>query len=257
MRQGQGKNSPHKADQHVNPPRQGVNFLQSQGMPRPVVIACYRLHTLAETQDEHHAETAKGVRQAVCTHGKVAAETQQLLVEQGHHRRSRDVHQERTHANKQNVFEDIAFRLPSMTTEPNERTPLQEMNNREDSRACHGDGGRPSRTCDAPVQSIDEQRIEANVEHCATRHDPHRLLRIARGTHQAGEVERQGGHEHAGKHDVHIFPCIADGLRRGSKSSQDTVHEDIAPCNEEETENEGQQQAVAQDFLRPVVVFLA
>ena len=144
-----------------------------------------------------------------------------------------------------------------MATETDKRRLLQEMPNGEDARTRHGDGGGPGRACDAPVQDIDEQRIQKDIKDSAARHDPHRLLGIARGTHQAGEVERQRGHKHTRQHDVHILSCVCDGVVRSTKRRQDFVHEEVAACDEEETEEESQQEAVAQDVLGPFVVFLA
>ena len=69
-------------------------FVSSEGLAR------YGLHALAETEDQHHTETTKGVRQAISAHGKVTSVTQQLVVEQSHHSRSGKIHRERAHTNQ-------------------------------------------------------------------------------------------------------------------------------------------------------------
>ena len=142
-------------------------------MPRPVVIARNRLHTLTHTKDKHDAQTAKGVDDAVGPHRQVATIMYQLAVEQGNHTRSRNIHQERTHADEQDITEDIQLGFPRMTTETDKRTPLQEMPNGNDTRAAHGDGCGPCRTSDTPIQGVDKQGIEAYVKDGTAHHNPH------------------------------------------------------------------------------------
>ena len=119
------------------------------------------------------------------------------------------------------------------------------MPNRNYAGASHGDGGSPSCSANAPVQYIDEQRIKDNVEDGSSSQNPHRFGRVARGTNQAGEVESHRCHEHTWQHNIHIFTCVGDGIGRGTEHGQDFVHEEIATRDKKETEEEGQQHAVA------------
>ena len=72
-----------------------------------VVVAGDGLHALAEAEDEHDEEHGVVVHDAVGPHGKVAAIADKLTVEQGHHERGGEVHQEGAHAYEQHVAEDI------------------------------------------------------------------------------------------------------------------------------------------------------
>ena len=69
-------------------------------MPRAIVVSRDRLHALAYTEDEHDAQTAEGVDDAIGTHGEVTTIAYQLAVEQRHHTRGRHIHQEGTHTDE-------------------------------------------------------------------------------------------------------------------------------------------------------------
>ena len=226
-------------------------------MSRTVVVAGDGLHALAHAKDEHDAKASKRVDDAIGTHSEVATIADELAVEQGHHTRGRHIHQEGTHADEQDVAEDIQLGLPGMAAETDEGAPLQEMPDGDDSRAAHGDGGGPGRTGNTPIQGIDKQGVESDVEYGTAHHDPHRLLGITRGTYQTRQVEGDGGHEHTGQHDVHILAGIGDGIGRGAEHGQDFIHEEITTRDEEEAEDESQQHTVAQDVFSPFVVLLA
>ena len=107
------------------------------------------------------------------------------------------------------------------------------------------------------MQTENEDRIQDDVQDRAAHHDEHGLHRIAGGTDESREVEGHGGEEHAGQHDVQVFARIRDGLLRGSEASQDSIHEDIAARNEENTQYNGENHAVAKNLLGPVHIFPA
>ena len=72
-----------------------------------IVIARNGLHTLTDAKDEHDKEHGIRVHYAIGTNGKVAAITYELTVEESDDERSGEVHQERAHADKQHIAEDI------------------------------------------------------------------------------------------------------------------------------------------------------
>ena len=144
-----------------------------------------------------------------------------------------------------------------MSTKADERFPLQEMPDGNNSRTAHGNRGGPCRTANAPIQDIDKQGIKKDVENGTTHHNPHRFFRIARGSNQTSQIKGHGGHEHTGQHDVHILTSVGDGIGRSAEHGQYFIHEKIAASNEKKTKNKGEQHTIAQNILCPFVVFLA
>ena len=121
----------------------------------------------------------------------------------------------------------------------------------------HRDGGSPRSTCDSHVESEDKQGIETDVEHCTRHQHYHRLVGIARRTHQRNEVKRHGGQEHTRKHYEHVFSGVSHSLGCRAKHEQYLIEENIRKQHHQATQNDSENDAVAEDMLSPVDVFLA
>ena len=102
-----------------------------------IIITRNGLHPLTNAENEHHTKAAKSINDSVSPHSEVAAIMDELLVEQRDHTRSGHIHQERTHADKQNIAENVEFRLPRMATETDEGTSLQKVPNGNNTRTTH------------------------------------------------------------------------------------------------------------------------
>ena len=76
-------------------------------MTGAIVVAGNRLHTLAEAHHEHHAKATESVDETVGANSQVASIAEQLVVEQRHYSRCRQVHREWTQADHQDVFENV------------------------------------------------------------------------------------------------------------------------------------------------------
>ena len=225
-------------------------------MTRTVVVARNWLHSHAHSEDYHYHDEDVAVGNAVSAHCHIAAVFYELFVQNRDNACSRHIHKERTQSYQQNVFEDIAFRLESVTTEADERVAFQEMQHRKERSERHRDGGSPSRACYSHIENEDKQGVETDVEHRTRHENYHRLVGIARRTHQRDEIERQGRQEHSRKHDDHVLTGVGDGFGCCTKGEQDSVEEDIRKQHHQSAQNDGENDAVAENILRPVDIFL-
>ena len=243
----------HHADLH----RQPVNAFQPLRMAGAVVVSGDGLHPLAYADDNQNHEVHETVGDAVRPDSEVAAEPDELAVENRHDTSRRHVHQERTHAYHEDVLEDITARLEAVTPEPDKRVFLQEMHRRQQSGERHRDRRRPRRARDAHLEPEDEQRVEDYVQYRAAAENEHRLGGVTARAYQRGEVERHRQQEHSRQHDDHVFVRVRHGVGRGAEENQYLIHEKIAEQHHEAAQYRGEDDAVAKDVLRPVDVFLA
>ena len=138
-----------QTDEDANPHGEEIDVFKSVGEPRAIVVAGDGLHALADTEDEHHHEAAEGVHNAVSSYSQIAAVAQQLAIQHGYDKRSTHIHQEGTHANERDIFENITSGFPTVGFETDEGSGLYEMKNGHKSGNRHGDGGSPSGSRDA------------------------------------------------------------------------------------------------------------
>ena len=130
----------------------------------------------------------------------------------------------------------------------------------QDGDQCHdkdGDGGGDGRTFNTQIKDKDENRIQNDIENGTARHDQHGFGGITGGSDQTGEVERHRDQKHSRQNVNHILPCVSHRFRRSSKEQQNAIQEKIAEQNHKTTKYEREYQAVAQNVLRPFLVFLA
>ena len=118
-------------------------MLESVGVSRAVIVAGDGLHALADADDEHDHKAAEGVHNAVSPNRQIAAVAQQLAIQHGYDKRSAHIHQEGTHANERDVFENITSGFPTVGFETDKGSGLYEMKNGHKSGNRHGDGGGP------------------------------------------------------------------------------------------------------------------
>ena len=93
-------------------------------------------------------------------------------------------------------------------------------------RHSHSDHRSPSSPLDTPAKAIDEERIEERIEPCPDEHRDHRLVGIARSTHDRIEAEAERREDIPRDHDLQIV--VGEGERAvvSPQSSEDIVEPD-------------------------------
>lgn len=122
--------------------------------------------------------------------------------------------------------------------------------------ALSGDGGE-SRATDAPAESEDEKRIEADDDEHGRKHDAHRFFRIAGRTQNFVHSHEDMGYDVARQDDAHEVAGVGDGLVACAEEVENVVEEDEPQRGEGESYHHVQHDGVAEYQECPLFVALS
>ena len=198
-------------DAQVQYAHQSVQFLCT------VVVAGDRLHSLVYTEyehDEHHRNT---IGYSVGSHGEVASEPHQLVVDEDDDDAGAHVHQKRRNADGKDIVHEFLLQFVDAFLEVEQFVLVAEEF--ELPAQCHqlrkdgGDGG----SLYSPFEDEDEERIEYHVHHHREDGGKHGLLGFTCRSEQGVHAEIHVAHHIAQQDDNHILMGIDECLVAGSE----------------------------------------
>ena len=238
-------------DAQVQYANQSVQFLGS------IVVSGYRLHSLVYAEYEHHEHHRNTIGYSVGSHGEVASEPYQLVVDEDDDDAGAHVHQEWRNADGKDIIHEFPLQSVDAFLEVEQLILVSEEldlpHQRHQLRKDGGDGG----TLYSPFENEDEEGIEYHVHHHRKDGGKHRLLGLARGSEQGIHTEIHVAHHIAQQDDDHILMCIDERLVAGSEESQDRVEEEQADDAQSDTDDEIQRNRITQNVLRCGIIFLS
>ena len=132
-----------------------------------VIEADDRLHPLAKPEHAHHDQHTEAVDDAECSDRQVAPFAHQLVVHDDVDDARRQVHQERGHADRNDVADDPGLRPETTDPEMHLVFGVEKVTHHEQHADKHRDDRRDGRPLDPHIQSENEDRIEAYGIVCA------------------------------------------------------------------------------------------
>ena len=178
------------------------------------------------------------------------------LVYQDDDETRRQVHQERRHADGQDVAHDLAAQAVNAAPEMEQfalvRKDVELPDERDNLRQHRGDG----RAADTPPEAIDEQRVERRVDDHRIDGSVHRLARMPRSPQHGVQAQIHVRDDVPHEDDRHVVAGITDRRLARPEKVEDRIEQQQRYETECQANDEVQHHDVAQDVLRRLVVSL-
>ena len=192
----------------------------------------------------------------LCPDHQVSAILLEPLVYQDDDETRRQVHQERRHADGQDVAHDLAAQAVNAAPEMEQfalvRKDVELPDERDNLRQHRGDG----RAADTPPEAIDEQRVERLVDDHRIDGSVHRLARMPRSPQHGVQAQIHVRDDVPHEDDRHVVAGITDRRLARPEKVEDRIEQQQRCETECQADDEVQHHDVAQDVLRRLVVSL-
>ena len=109
----------------------------------------------------------------------------------------------------------------------------------------------------AHVHSVDENRIEDGVSHHSHDGSIHGQLRMPRRTQDGVESEETVRDDVTQQNNFHVLPGVGECGGAGTEKAQNRIEKDQRHNAEQDTQNQGQGDHVAEDVLCGFVILLS
>ena len=187
----------------------------------------------------------------------MAAVLSQSAVNEDYDKTSATVHQEGRHADGESVFDDFLFQAVNAAFELDELLGAAKNAHLPQQRddLCQNRGR--SGAAYAHVHSVDENRIEDGVSHHSHDGSIHGQLRMPRRTQDGVESEETVRDDVTQQNNFHVLPGVGECGGAGTEKAQNRVEKDQRHNAEQDTQNQGQGDHVAEDVLCGFVILLS
>lgn len=226
-------------------------------LPCAIVVAGNRLHTLRDTHDNHDKHHLNAVDDTEGSDGVIVAVGLQLMVDENDDAAGAHVHREGRHTDAENILDDAFLQLHALALETHIGVLIEEVRHNPDERDGLRNDGCRRRTPDAPSENENEHRRDDNVARHGNKRGKHRLLRVARGTHDIVETHHQVRDRRAEQDNLHEVAGIGQRSIAGAEEAQDVVKEKQRDASVEHGVDNTQHEHVAGNVLGSVLVFLS
>ncbi|MPM47077.1 hypothetical protein SDC9_93785 [bioreactor metagenome] len=132
----------------------------------------------------------------------------------------------------------------------------QEVREYPDERQALADDGRQSRPCHAPIQDIDEYRVEDDVCPGPEEHREHRNLGISIGSDEVVQPHAGYAKDRTHQNDPQIAGCIGQHLLTCPEEGEDGGHENLSERKKEQAASAEQEERGEEDFLGLLITLL-
>ena len=220
----------HEADHHdqrSGPDRQLEHVFHTLELLGSVIESDDRLHALTESHGGHNDQNAVAVDDSESADRQIASLADQLIVHDDIDDTRRQIHQERSHADRHDIADDSLFRDPAVAAEMYRMLRIEEMAQHEQRADEHRNDRRDGRPFDFHAEPEDKQRIEQDIQPHADQNGIHRLAGIPARAHDVAEAVAQIRQHAAGNYDPQIVLGIGNRpgrcLRKRAEYRPDTA----------------------------------